>query len=437
MRQTTGAASGDQAPGLGSLVRWRVLACVLAFGFFGYMQRTGVATAAEHMIPELGLTKVEFGWLVDAFLASYTALQIPGAIVGQHLGARRALALVGILSVVAAVASAAVPVGPATVAVLVLVFGARILLGVAQSALFPVASGVIEAWFPLRHWNLANGLQVTGFWLGAACTPPLVAALMTLWGWRLALLATSTPVALLVVLWLRTARDRPADHPAISAAELAELAGNPPPVDSRVGLKDVLRLLGNRDIALLTGSYFLTNYVFYLVSFWCFTYLVEERHFAILEGGVLASLPFVSAAVAAGAGGKLADRLCERYGTRNGMRILPLVALPLAAVFLVLTGTVPGAPLAVAALCLAFACTELIEGPYWAATMRVAPTEVMAATAVLNTGGNLGGVVATPMIAMLSEGHHWSAIFALGAGVSVIAAALWAFVDVERSAAEH
>lgn len=415
-------------------MRWRVYACVLAFGFLGYVQRTGVATAAEHMMPELGMTQVQFGWLLDAFLISYAFMQLPGALLGQHLGARLALAWVGTISVIAALASAVVPAGHATIAVLALVFGARILLGVAQAALFPVASGFVEAWFPVRDWSLANGLQVTALWLGAACTPPLIATLMTAWGWRVALLAVSVPAAIVVAVWLRMARDRPQQHPSVGPEELAELAGNPPPVDSHVGVRDVLALLRNRNIALLTASYFLTNYVFYLVSFWCFLYLVQERHFTVLDGGWMASLPFLSAAIAAGVGGRMADRLCLRYGLRIGMRIVPLAALPASALFLVLTGAVPGAGLAVACLCLAFACTELAEGPFWAGTMRAAPTEVMAATALLNTGGNLGGVVATPMIAWLSSQHAWPAIFALGAVLSLAATGLWALVDLERQA---
>jgi MFS family permease len=184
-------------------------------------------------------------------------------------------------------------------------------------------------------------------------------------------------------------------------------------------------------VALLTLSYFLMNYVFYLVTFWCFIYLVDERHFTLLEGGGMASLPFIAAAIAAAVGGRLCDSLCSRYGVRTGMRVIPVAALPIAAIFLVLTGVVDSSYLAVAALSLAFAFTELTEGPYWAATMRAAPTEVMASTAVLNTGGNLGGVVATPTIAMLSAGHHWTAIFGLGAVLSVLAAGLWFFFDID------
>ena len=172
--------------------------------------------------------------------------------------------------------------------------------------------------------------------------------------------------------------------------------------------------------------------VFYLVTFWSFLYLHQERGVTVLESGWLASLPFLAAAVSSAAGGQLSDSLISRFGARWGMRILPLIALPCAALFLWLTGTAPTTTLAVAALCLAFGWCELIEGPYWSATMRLAPADSMAATAVLNTGGNLGGVVATPAIAALSAHHQWQAIFALGGAASFGAAALWFWVDVAR-----
>jgi predicted MFS family arabinose efflux permease len=55
----------------------------------------------------------------------------------------------------------------------------------------------------------------------------------------------------------------------------------------------------------------------------------------------------------------------------------------------------------------------------------------MTATAVLNTGGNLGGVVATPAIAALSANHQWASVFAIGTLVSLAAAAVWFWIDIE------
>ena len=122
------------------------------------------------------------------------------------------------------------------------------------------------------------------------------------------------------------------------------------------------RVLGDPQVLLLTLSYLVMNFVFYLVTFWSFLYLVQERKLSVLESGWLAALPFVVAGIASATGGRIADRLRQRFGDRTGPRILPLVTLPLAAVFLYLTVSVASPYWAIAALCLGFACVEVERG---------------------------------------------------------------------------
>jgi ACS family glucarate transporter-like MFS transporter len=413
-------------------VRWSILGCLFGFSLFGYMQRTGIAIAAEPMMQELGLDQVTLGWLLTVFLAGYTVFQIPGGVLGEYWGPRRTLTWMGAASLLATVATAITPRLASGAAVLAILFAARLLLGAAQGGLFPVATGAIKNWLPARNWGFAQGFLITGAWLGSAITPPIISALLLYFGWREALSAVCIPSMLLLVWWHYDARDRPAEHPAVCAAELADLTEDAGGPEEHVSLARIIRVLIDRQVLLLTASYFLMNYVFYLVTFWSFLYLRQERHMTTLESGWLASLPFLTAAVASAAGGQLSDSLILRFGARWGTRILPLIALPCAGLFLWLTGASNTTTLAVAALCLSFGWCELIEGPYWSATMRLAPADSMAATAVLNTGGNLGGVVATPAIAALSAHHQWQAIFALGAATSLGAAALWFWVDVAR-----
>lgn len=413
-------------------VRWSILGCLFGFSIFGYMQRTGIAIAAEPMMRELGLDQVALGWLLTVFLVGYTVFQIPGAVLGEYGGPRRTLTWMGAASLLATVATAIAPRLASVAAVLVILIAARLLLGAAQGGLFPVATGAIKNWFPVRNWGFAQGFLITGAWLGSAITPPVVSVLELHFGWRLALAAVCIPSVLLLAWWQYDARDRPAEHPAVGAAELADLAEDAGAAEERVSLARIMHVLVDPQVLLITASYLLMNYVFYLVTFWSFLYLRQERGVTVLESGWLASLPFLAAAVSSVAGGQLSDVLILRFGARWGMRILPIISLPCAGLFLWLTGAAGTTTLAVAALCLSFGWCELIEGPYWSATMRLAPADSMAATAVLNTGGNLGGVVATPAIAALSAHHQWQAIFALGAAASLGAAALWFWVDVAR-----
>jgi ACS family glucarate transporter-like MFS transporter len=174
------------------------------------------------------------------------------------------------------------------------------------------------------------------------------------------------------------------------------------------------------------------NYVFYLLASWSFLYLIQERHFALLEGGLLASLPPIGAAIGAATGGTLIDALSLRIGVKWGFRIVPLIALPLAGVFLLVSTFTDNPYLAVAALTLAYGTVELNEAAYWAGTMRIAQADSMAATGVLNTGGNMGGWIGIPIVAYLSGHGHWTAAFVIGFFCAVVAAIGWLWVDTSQ-----
>jgi sugar phosphate permease len=234
-------------------------------------------------------------------------------------------------------------------------------------------------------------------------------------------------------VWAWYGRNTPAEHRAVTPAELAEL-------DAEVAMRDqpgiswrrLRRLLADRSIVLLTLSYTSMNYVFYLIGNWCFLYLIQERHFTILEGGWLAAAPPLAAAFGAGIGGKLSDVLCARIGVRWGYRLVPLVSLPAAGALLLVAVYAPNPYDSVIALALCFATLELNEGPYWAATMYVARGDTMSATGILNTGGNIGGVIGIPIVAYLSGHGAWTAAFVIGTVSALIATVAWLGVDTTR-----
>jgi sugar phosphate permease len=416
--------------------RVRSLVFLLIFGFAvaSYLQRQGIGIAAGRMMPELGLTQEQIGAILNAFLVVYAICQVPGALFGQRFGARLTLTLIGLLSVAAGLLMAAAPLVASVGLLFATMLIARSLLGIAHGGLYPVEAGTVRHWYPVTRWASMLGLIVTGLWTGALLASVLVSTLMEAYGWQAALLLTSLPSLLLAVLWWFVARDYPAEHPWIKPAELAELAGNPPyDAGAPLTARRVMRVLGDPQVLLVTLSYLVMNYVFYLVTFWSFLYLVQDRKLSILESGWLGALPYLAAGVAAATGGRIADQLRLRYGERRGARILPLVALPLAAIFLYLTVSVESAYWAIAALCLAFACVEVNEGNYWGVAMRLEPSDSMAATAVVNMGGNLGGVIGTWFIAKISAAQGgWGIVFATGAVTSVVAALLWLTIDAGR-----
>jgi MFS family permease len=174
------------------------------------------------------------------------------------------------------------------------------------------------------------------------------------------------------------------------------------------------------------------NYVFYLLANWSFLYLLQERHFTVAQSGLLATLPPLGAALGAGIGGALVDALCVRLGVRWGCRFVPFVSLPTVAALLVFAVYSDSALAAVIAITLCYGLVELNEGAYWAATIQVAGASTMTAAGILNTGGNLGGLIGIPVVAFLSGHGEWNAAFLIGAVCAVMSAAAWLGVDSGR-----
>ena len=408
---------------------------MFAFGVCAYLEQKGLSVAAVRMMPELGLTQQQIGWLQAAFIAGYSFMQFPGGLLGQRFRPRLVFSALGFGACAAALI---VPLAPLVLLGAPL-FGTlllgRAMLGALQAPVFPVTNGVFEAWFPPEKWPLVQGLASACLGVGLAATAPLVAGLMVASSWQHALLWTNVPMLILAVLWTWYGRNTPAEHPSVGAAELAEI-GTRAAIHHEFAWARVGRLLLNRDVLALTFSYICANYVFYFIADWCFLYLVQARHFEVLESGWLAAAPALVGAIGASAGGYLGTHLGIRLGVRRGLSLVPLLSLPACALLLLAGVSTSSGYVAVAALALAFACEQVNEGPYWAAIMHAAPADTMAAGGVLNTGGNVGGLIAAPVAAYFSGHGAWTPPFLIGGAFALLAAATWLIVDPTRHAAE-
>ena len=417
-------------------VRWVILALLFMASFVAYVLRTNMSIAGESIMADLGLSKIQLGVVLSAFAWGYAIFQFPGGIFGDIVGCRRALTIIAVLWGILTLVTGLVPgtTLASTAFILTTLVGLRFLVGVVQAPLFPVAcGGTIGNWFPVSGWAFPNGLTSTGLTLGAAATAPLIAWLMQTLGWRLSFIVTAPLAFLIAGVWWWYARDNPADHPRVSKKELDLINSNrpspEPDIEDKTAWKSVLK---NRDILLLTASYFCMNYVFYIFFNWFFIYLVDVREFGIMKGGYFAAAPWIVGAVAASVGGLWCDRLCKRIGPRWGCRIPGIVGLSLVAGLLFLGATAENPHLAVVFLSLSFGCTQLTEGAYWAAAISVSGKHASAATGVMNTGGNVVGGIGALLVPITAEAFGWVPALATGSVFAMIGAGLWLFVRAEK-----
>ena len=418
-------------------IRWRIFGFLFGFGFIAYLQQKSITVAAAPMMPDLGLSQLQIGWLEQGFAVGYAAFQIPIGIFAERWGARGTLVLMGLVAVVAMIATPLAPSLFTGSALFVCLVSLQVLLGISQAATFPVSAGVFQQWFPPNRWALVVGLQTMGLQLGAAATPPLIASIMHFFGWRSALFWTTLPALGFVAWWAWYGRAAPREHPAMTPQELTEI-GSPdsPKASHSITMRQVVHLLGNRNVLLLTVSYMTMNYVFYLISNWAFLYLIQERHFSVLESGWLAAIPPLGAALGAGIGGVLTGMACRRYGPLKGYRGVPLLALPAAGLLLLLIVGAVNAYVAVAGLALCFGLVELTEGAFWGAAMTVGCNDTMVVTSIMNTGGTMGGIIGIPIVAYLSGHDPWHTAFFIGAVLAVASAGAWFAIDLRSASAD-
>jgi ACS family glucarate transporter-like MFS transporter len=399
--------------------------------FVNYLLRNALSVAAPSIRTEFGFTSAELGWIIGSFNISYTLMMIPGGVLGERYGPRLAL---GVAAVTWGLLTALTGFAPSLLAAsatgaMVSLVAVRLVVGASNAPIFPITTGLIEEWFPPGRWALPNSVTSTGLALGQAALGPVVAWLIIRYGWREAFYILAPTGVIVGLWWYWYARDRPAEHPAISAAEVAFIdAGRsirppPQPVSWRAALV-------NRDVLILAASYFCLNYVFYIFSQWLFTYLVESRGLSMLESGWLYVLPFATGAVLTAVGGWVCDALCRRYGGLRGCRITAMSGLVLVSFFLITGVFATDAYVAVALLSLCFGFTLFADTCYWAATTYASGDHTASASGMLNFGGTMPGLLA-PLVGFMIDRVGWIPTIATGSAFALFGAVLWLLVRLE------
>ena len=411
-------------------IRYRILSLLVGLSLVSYLLRSNISIAAKFMMPDLGLDEVEMGRVFSAFMLGYAIFQIPAGAWGDRRGPRRALAMAALCWGITTFLTGLVP-ALAALSVLLVV---RFLLGAAEAATYPVAARAVADWFPVGERTFANVVVVAGSTFGMIFNGPLISTLMVAQGWRTAFLLTSLTGLVIGLLWWRFATDHPARHPSITDTELALIVADRPSAITPLSWR---KLLADRNLGLISISYFLDSYVLFIFIFWFYLYLTDERGFSVLRGGYYNSLPFVAAVVLMPLTGWFCDRLGRRTGRSLARRAFALGLLTLAAVALFL-GARAAEPVA-AILCLSLAVGLLMssEGPFWATVSESAWPHTGAAGGVMNTAGNLAGVVSTALTPVMVKRIGWTGTFLASAAMLLTAGLLWFLIRTERSSSAN
>ena len=397
---------------------WPIVAMLCATATAGYICRVNISTAAPLLMEEFGLSQIAMGRIFSAFLLGYALFQIPAGAIADRFGARRILSWITWLWFMFTIMQTFMGWGSyrleTTVALIVFII-CRLLLGISASPTYPGSAQGVSRWVIPRFQGRANGIVIASIGLGSAIAPPLVSGIMVTMGWRVALIGSALPALAAALIWLRI--KEPENLAAITAVH-----SRTEPVQG----SEYRKKLRSPSFYLLTISYTLQGYVGYIFVTWFYLYLVQERHFGLLTGAWMSSLPWILSIVSIPLGGYISDRLAAgKAGPVWGRRIVPLTGMALSGILISMGAHTGSAVMAAISLAFATAMILCVEGPFWAMMMQIAGKRSGTAGGIMNMGSNLGGLISPALTPVIASLIGWENALHVAAVLAILGAFLW------------
>lgn len=427
------ATSPTNAP---TNVRWRILAALFAISVVTYIDRVNISVTARHMMPALGLTDQQMGYVFSAFVAGYALCQIPGGWLGDRFGSRRVLtcAILWWSGWTAATGLAATSALASAVGVTGALMVVRFLLGAGESTALPNFNRAVADWLPANEQALGIGLAIGGIGFGAAVTPPITAWIMVNYGWQTAFYASALVGIAVAVLWYWYATDRPVDHPGVNQAERDVIATGKEMAPLRTAIP-WRRIAATPTMWWLVLSYTCLGYVAYIYMSWFYLYLVNVRGFGELRGALFAMLPFLAMWVGCPLGGWLTDRLSITKGMTGARVRIGAGGMVLSGLAIALGAWSPHPVLAVIFLSVGAGCLYFSVGAYWSSTIQLSNQHAGTLSGIMNTGANLGGSLSPTLTPWLADQIGWVGALGTAATIAIVGGLLWWRIDLERGLA--
>jgi MFS transporter, ACS family, glucarate transporter len=424
-----------------SRIRWLLVSWLFVLSAVAFLDRVNLSVAGAQLSTDYHLSNVQFGALSTAFLLGYALFQTPAGWLADKWGPRRVLTVSVFWWGIFTALTAAVPTSLAGPFVLLLLI--RFLLGVGEAIVYPASNQFIARWIPTQERGVANGSIFAGVGVGSAATPSLVTYMMVHHGWRYSFWICALIGVLVGLVWLVASRDKPEQHPLVSAAELSVIREGLTLVSQsegpgRTGARATppwLKILTSREVWAMTLSYFSYGYVAWIFFAWFFRYLAQVRGLNLRASAFYATLPFAAIAIGSPVGGLVSDWLTGRFGRRAGRCGIAVFAMALAGIFLAFGSNVNSAKLASVVLAGGAGALYLSQSSFWSVSADISGRFSGSVSGFMNMGAQIGGAVTAIATPAIAARFGWTASFLVAATLSLLGAFAWLAVNPNRTLA--
>lgn len=408
--------------------RWVIIFWMFVISAVSYLDRNNLSIAASAIKDSFHLSDKQLGVVFSAFVLGYALCQPFAGRIADRFGPHRTINVAILWWSLFTALTALVPPGlPYSLALLV---GVRCLLGIGESVIFPAGNRLVAAWIPKQERGLANGLIFAGVGIGGGVAPPLVTWIVVTQGWPWAFYVSAIIGLAVGAFWFLLVRDEPAQHLRVGTAERDYIAaGLPANVRTDASPVHWWRIVADRQVAMLTASYFCFGYVAYIFFSWFFLYLSKVRGLELKSSAILATLPFIAMTLGSAIGGSISDRLTRRYGDRVGRCYVAAAAMLLASLFVAMATQVSDARLAAIVLAGGAGSLYAAQSAFWTLSAGIGGRSAGTLSGIMNMGGQIGGVVVASLTPILADTFGWTASFLFAGGLCGLGGIVWFAID--------
>jgi sugar phosphate permease len=373
--------------------RWLYLMPVVFVTYsLAYLGRSNFGFgAAAGLAQSLNITESRAAFLGSVFFLGYFLFQVPAATYAVRRSATRlvffALISWGIFSGLTGI-----------IRNYWLLVADRLLLGVAESLIFPSMLILLTHWFTRAERSRANAILILGnpvtvTWM-AAVTGFLIRAV----GWQMTFVIEGIPSVLWALVWILVARDHPRQVrwlPEESSSRLAEaLAREQASLPATTDLRSALRVPG---VLLLCFQFFCWSFGVYGLVLWIPAMIRSGSARGIEQVGMLSAAPFLLGVLLMLAVAHFSDRAQHRK-----LFVWPFLMLSGAALFGSFAAAGSHFWLAYFSLIVAGGAMYAPYGPFFAIVPEMLPSTVAGEVmALVNSFGALGGFAGTWLVGWL------------------------------------
>ena len=366
--------------------RYAVVGLLSVVSVITFLDRMAISVLGPSIQHDLGLTPEQWGWVLSAYVIAYGLFEIPSGALGDRHGQRRELSRIAAWwSGFTALTGACTRFIPLAIV--------RFCFGIGSAGAYPNASGVLWRWLPARERARGQGAVWAASRLGGALAPLLLVPLAIHFGWRAVFWVLAVIGAAWALAWWLWYHDRPAEQPGIRPEELAEIGERRG--DAHGGRGVLGRLLKLPQLWLIVLAYGCYGAGSWFYFNWFPTWMVHAGHFTLRQMGVYAAFPFLLGIGSNLIGGTVCDRLGVRIGLRSATRLMTAGCLTAGAGLLLAMSLVTDRIAIVVLATAGFATMDLMLPAAWAMCMSIGGNHGGAATGVMNTAGQAGGVLCT------------------------------------------